>query len=421
MTNSKDNQPRVSYLRSVVIQAVRFALDCAMLLPLLILALCARLVRRPIDVGIGPLPIINGIYHKKCLQHCGYSCETYTDDRWHITQDFDLRFEGYFPSKLRLLMPYVIFVVALFRYKCVYVYFSGGPLRATTLLARLEPILFSLANVRTVVMAFGMDVNELTRTPNRGFVAALARDYPWFRHQRRRVAALIDTWTRGADYVVAGGDWIDYLYYWDRAVLSHFAVDISVLAPDHSESADAAGEAARPLRVLHAPNHRHLKGTSHIVAAVQELKAEGVAIELELVEGVPNTEVHRAILNADVVVDQLVIGWYAMFAIEGMAMGKPVVCHLRQDLVDFYVAQGNLAGRDEIAIIDASTTSIKQVLRGLASIDRRQLRDIGRKSREYVERHHSIPVIASVFAEINRSLGIVPSGTSTAALSKGPR
>jgi len=91
-----------------------------------------------------------------------------------------------------------------------------------------------------------------------------------------------------------------------------------------------------------------------------------------------------------------------------MAMGKPVVCHLRDRLVDFYISQG-LVRRDEIPLINASTQSIKEVLRELAKRDRGELREIGHRSRQFVERFHSIEVIGRLFAEINQELALEPS------------
>ena len=41
-----------------------------------------------------------------------------------------------------------------------------------------------------------------------------------------------------------------------------------------------------------------------------------------------NDNVLKAIKNADLVVDQLIIGWYAMFAIEAMVAQNLLVCFL---------------------------------------------------------------------------------------------
>ena len=330
---------RVGYPKHLFVRCVYLLTDIALFLPLLAITALSRLSRRPMDIGLGPLPTINSPYHKKCLERYGYRCETFVYHTWYFTQEFDVMFDRYVP---RALGPYVSYIFAIFRYKCLFTYFTGGPLGFTTLLARCEPYFLRLAGIKTVVMPFGADVHELTRTNNKLMVHGYAKDYPGFRHSRTRIAAMIDVWTRGADHIISGCDWVEYMYYWDTLMLAHFAIDTGTL-----QVADRVGnpdQACTPLRLVHAPNHRNLKGTDHIFKAVEELQEEGLALELVVIEGLPNPEVLRAIRSADVVVDQLVIGWYAMFALEAMVLGKPVVCHIRDDLLN-YIATGLLTAR----------------------------------------------------------------------------
>src|SRR5437762_6931147 len=81
----------------------------------------------------------------------------------------------------------------------------------------------------------------------------------------------------------------------------------------------------RPV-VLHAPSNRARKGTEHVIAACAELP-----VELELVEGLHHDETRERYRRADIVVDQLNAGWYGLFAIEAMALGKPVVSFLHDE------------------------------------------------------------------------------------------
>ena len=48
-------------------------------------------------------------------------------------------------------------------------------------------------------------------------------------------------------------------------------------------------------------------------------------VELDIVEGVPHDEARERYARADIVVDQLNAGWHGVFALEAMALGKPVV------------------------------------------------------------------------------------------------
>lgn len=87
-----------------------------------------------------------------------------------------------------------------------------------------------------------------------------------------------------------------------------------------------------PLIFLHCPSNRSLKGTEHIIRAAEELQAEGYELSLTILEKMPHECVLEAMSRADVVIDQLLIGWYGMVAVEAWALGKPVICHIRHDL-----------------------------------------------------------------------------------------
>jgi len=397
---------RISFHVYVFVRAVYLVVDIALFLPLLVITVLSRLAPRPVDIGLGPLPSINSRYHKQCLERFGYRCETFVYHTWYFTTDFDVMLGKYCP---RAFGPYVSYVFCLFRYKCLYTYFTGGPLGFTTLLARCEPFLLQLAGIKTVIMPFGADVHVLTRAKNKLMIHAFTKDYPGFRHNKARTAAQIDVWTHGADHIISGCDWVDFMYYWDTLMLAHFAIDINAFKV--VETRCALADPCVPLRLIHAPNHRNLKGTDHILKAVEELRTEGVAIELSVVEGIPNAQVPDLIQAADVVVDQLVLGWYAMFALEGMALGKPVVCRVRQDFLDLYIGAG-LLEPGELPLVDASIHTIKETLRHLASLPRRELRDIGLRSRAFVEKHHSIDAVGAVFDRINRELSLRPSRTA---------
>jgi hypothetical protein len=377
----------------------------------LVAAMLGRLRPKPIDIGLGPEPLINNVYHKKALTRCGYSAETFVNDVFFITDEFDVRGDRSLFGRHTLLRPWIpiyLFVRAVARYKCLYIYFNGGPLlNRKYFLWRLEPFLYKLAGIKIVVMPYGGDVQDLARTGNLLFKDAMARDYPQFRRRRQRVIQQIDLWTQYADHIISGCDWVEYMYHWDTLMLAHFSIDLETWQPQ-----PARASAANPakLRILHAPNHRTIKGTRFFLQAVEELQQEGVPLELVLLERVPNSKVREVMASVDVVADQLIIGWYAMFALEAMSMEKPVLCYLRAELTDLYVGAG-LVKVDEIPIINCSPATVKETIRRLATTERAELRAIGQRSRAYVVRHHSLEAVGAVFDRINRSLGIQPQST----------
>ena len=149
------------------------------------------------------------------------------------------------------------------------------------------------------------------------------------------------------------------------------------------------------LRIAHAPSKRAVKGTEAVLAAVESLRARGAPVELDLIEGVPNREARLRYAAADVVVDQLRVGWYGMFAIESMALAKPVVVHLDADAA----AETEEAFGLELPLVRADEGSLEDVLAGLVEV-REQLPELGGRSREYVERVHAHTAVARRVLEI---------------------
>jgi glycosyltransferase involved in cell wall biosynthesis len=380
-----------------------------LLLPLLLgKAILSRLAGKPRDIGIGPLPLINNIFHKRALEHFGYDVETFAYNPYYITREFDRVEDWTQASRLGQRWALARFALTyLFRYRCLYLYFNGHILGlGTRWLWRLEPLLLKLAGVKTVLLAYGGDVQDLRRSPNPAFVDAMAVDYPDFHQQFDRIAAMIDLWTRHGDHITAGCEWVDYMTRWDTLMLAHFSIDAdAILAKVHQPLHDY-NPATRPLRVVHACNHKAVKGTDALCRAVEQLQQDGVAIELVQFFRKPHAEVLAEMARADVVADQFVIGWYAMFALEAMSMGKPTLCYLREDLLGRYT-QAGLIQPDEIPLVNTSTDTIAERLRWLAE-HREALPDIGRASLDFVRKHHSLEAIGSVFDRINRSLGIMP-------------
>jgi glycosyltransferase involved in cell wall biosynthesis len=378
-----------------------FMRDLVFVVPVCILALAGRFIKKKVDIGLGPEPLINNVHHKKALERHGYSARTFVRQVYYITDLFDVRADRLIRPPLSYwIRDYYLFFHVVFSYRCLYIYFNGGPLGFTSFLWRLEPLLLRLARVKVVVMPYGSDVQEMSRSPNLLFKDAISTDYPDLRLRRKRVAAKIDLWTRYADHVISGCEWVDYMCHWDTLMVAHFSIDTEMWQP----IAERPARADTPLRVLHAPNHRAIKGTQYLIEAVKELKEAGVDIELVILERMPNEEVKRVMATVDIVADQLIVGWYAMFALEAMAMGKPVICYIRKDLEELYITRG-LLSPGELPVINCTPLTVQQKLRDLAS-DRSVLDEIGQHSRAYALKLHSTEAVGRVFDSINRSIGL---------------
>lgn len=180
----------------------------------------------------------------------------------------------------------------------------------------------------------------------------------------------------------------DMLEYVPRA--KHMPVAVAVsnqLKPISKDEGDA-------VIIAHAPTSRAVKGTDYVISAVKKLKEEGLAVELDLIENVAPGEVMQRLSTADIAVDQLLIGWYGLFAVEMMALGKPVVC---------YVDAGLKKCVSDLPIVNADCNSLADVLRSLIKDERRR-GDLGRCGVEFVRKFHDSRAVGERFAEIYRDL-----------------
>lgn len=117
-----------------------------------------------------------------------------------------------------------------------------------------------------------------------------------------------------------------------------------------------------PLRVAHAPSVSVLKGTHLIRGALDLLESEGL-IELDLIQGVPTSQMPARFAAADVVIDQLRVGSYGVAACEALASGCVVLGHLSDRVREFVRNETGL----EAPIVEATPDSMEHVLRGLAA------------------------------------------------------
>ena len=134
---------------------------------------------------------------------------------------------------------------------------------------------------------------------------------------------------------------------------------------------------ARPL-IVHAPSSRRRKGTDEVIAACAGLDAD-----LELVEGLHHDEALERYRSAAIVVDQLNAGWYGLFAIEAMALGKPVVTFLHDEAV----RRTEEALGIPVPIVSATKENLRERLEPLVA-SAAERRRIGEASRAYAEHVH---------------------------------
>ena len=197
----------------------------------------------------------------------------------------------------------------------------------------------------------------------------------WLREQAERYADLVFFSTLDLAESVPNGTHLPLAM--DVARWSHAAEENPLFDPYRRDGVHG------PVVIAHAPTNRLIKGTRHVEKAVATLKAEGLKVELRLIDRQPWATMPEFLSLCDILVDQLMMGSYGLLAMEGMAESRAVIAHLRADFAE------ELRG---CPVVDATPQTIPDVLRALVRDPERRAM-LGAAGRRYVDRRHDLLVV----------------------------
>jgi glycosyltransferase involved in cell wall biosynthesis len=140
-------------------------------------------------------------------------------------------------------------------------------------------------------------------------------------------------------------------------------------------------------KILHSPTSRDIKGTKYVIEACNILKKRGYPVELILSENATHNKMKELHSEADIFIDQLLVGWYGAAAVEAMALGKPVICYLRESDIQ------DLPFRESIPILNATPLTLVDVLETLLDHPG-TMEMLSKRSRNYAETIHDPLIIA---------------------------
>lgn len=351
----------------------------------------------------GPIPLINNKYWSEAMNRAGRPSRTLIRShffRQYSRDQFDTYFEDliprWLPAKGVWGPAFALFYVARHG-TIIHIPFSGGPL-ATTHLWRFEAALLRAFGLRTVVIPYGADVWMLSRVTSTALRHVSLADYPESARNEPQVALRVRYWTKNADCIVCGG-LTNGIGRWDVITVNPIVIDCDLWTPQSKYSPND-GLNGRCVRVLHSPNHRLTKGTEFLIRSVEELRGEGLNIELVVLEGIPNEEIRTAMSDVDIMAESFVFG-YGMSGVEAMASGLPVMTNLGEE-IDRGVHR-RYAFLDECPILSTTPETLTSNLRLLVTSP--SLReDLGRAGRKYVEKYHSYETAQYMFGLIHRKI-----------------
>jgi glycosyltransferase involved in cell wall biosynthesis len=359
------------------------------------------LKRAPVSIWTGA-PILNMAINSKSERLIGAKSYSVVAHTYFITNNFDVNLQEIPLGRiLNAQYRYIAFWIICLIADRVHIYLDGGILPNAKMRSfnKLELFAYKLLAIDVFAWTYGGDcrTQRITRSlgdpncctdctaQNSACICDESLFQPRYDYARDKCVAIFSM-----------GDMIEYtpgsvnsLYFWP--------LDVGDAKYKNIQSVSELNSAV--VRIVHAPNHRMFKGTRFIETAVSELAAEGLAVELILVEKVPNQEALKIYQTADIIVDQVMVGFHGFFALEAMAMSKPVVCFIRDPERYLIDAKG-------CPIINANPENIKEVLRLWVNASHSERLNRGLQGRNFIEKYYSMGAFAERLGKVYAELGV---------------
>lgn len=151
------------------------------------------------------------------------------------------------------------------------------------------------------------------------------------------------------------------------------------------------------VRLLHAPSSPAIKGTAIIREAVEQLKAEGVAIDFVEITGRPHREVLEAIASSDLVVDQAYSDSpLAGLSTEAASLGVPALV-AGEGLARIAERERELSSLPPVIVCD--TEDIRDVLRD-AVADPGHLSEMGAEAQRFLRERWNPEAVARRYLSV---------------------
>lgn len=357
-------------------------------------------------VIFGTTPILNNKYWSDSLKNIDIDSETLMKTYFgniNKKDDYDKYFDDVIPKILR--KKYIkevayLFFVWLYIIKNAKVFvmpFSGVVFHKY--FWKFEYLLFKFNGIKTIVIPYGADAYMYSRIKEVSLQNALLISYPDASKNEKEIERKVFFWSKYADIVSGGYIVCDGMPRWDIAIPQNIIIDTRKWTKKKIYSTNDGSNGV--VKILHTPNHRGFKGTEYLIKAIDELKEEGLEIELVLLEKVPNTMVRELMQEVDILAEQFIAPGYALSGMEGMASGLPVLSNL--DYEDYVKIFRRYSFLNECPILSTTPETLKDNLHLL--VTNPELRkELGELCRKYAEKYHSYEMAQYLFSHIFRKL-----------------
>lgn len=294
-----------------------------------------------------------------------------------------------YPKVIQWVISFYFFIYAIYKYNIFYI-ISGENILTRKLLP-LELWIYKILKKKVIMHFVGADIrnsdylrwkNQQFTNPNNAIQPA-----PLQSPFQERLCHLAQQYAD--DIIVTSPDLIDFF---TKKVI-YIPVFLQYEKFLQELNAHKTKKQSEKIVILHAPSNPPIKGTEMISKVLYLLEKERDDIKLIITtEKKYNQSIHPPYTvtkykllsyysQCDILIDQLVIGWYGLQTVEGIAAGKATICKIEEKLKEYVFPDCPIYKFGEV-------TELKEKI-NLAIEDVKNKRYIKDQS-NWVKKHHDI-------------------------------
>lgn len=305
----------------------------------------------------------------------------FNQNKFNYPCDINLSLSGKtIPHKILLLITN--FIRSIFKYDVFHFHFGSSLLPYN-----LDLPILNLLKKKVVMHYWGSDIRQYSIAKNYLFFNTLSElQMICTQRDENEIIKKIEMIAKYCDLTVVGDH--SLLPYSTKSLVVKQAIDL--IKFPYIDNKNKNGK----IKIVHAPSNADKKGTKYVMFTIEKLKNENGHFEFILVENKTNEEALEIYKEADIIIDQLLLESHGVFAIECMALGKPVLCRIHEEFTKCYSG---------LPIMSTDPNNLYNNLKLL--IENQELRrELGERGRKYVEEVHDSKKVAKQLLELYENL-----------------
>jgi hypothetical protein len=189
--------------------------------------------------------------------------------------------------------------------------------------------------------------------------------------------------------------------------IKYKAFNLKVFDPNLEVPQEFTLPKSNQFRILHTTSlenrtwhGKNIKGSWHIEKAIEKLKKEGYSCELIRINNLRSADMRFYQVQVDLIIDQLIYGHWGSTSLEGVALGKPVICYFNDEWKKNYIDTFDI---EVWPFIEANPETIYTVIKQLMD-NRDLLPAYSRQSIEFSKLYLDVSKNAKEFTKILKSI-----------------